>query len=142
MKNYTYNEITIGQEEEFTAVLTEEHMALFRQVSGDRNPLHTDTIYAKSKKFDGKVVYGILTAAFLSTLAGMYLPGKYCLIQEVTVQFPNACYITGDEITIRGKVIEKNDIFRCIVLKVRIIGSTGVTLLRGKMRIGVMDDGK
>ncbi|MDR2656489.1 MAG: MaoC family dehydratase N-terminal domain-containing protein, partial [Oscillospiraceae bacterium] len=68
MNTYTYDEIPVGHEEQFQAVITPEHMRLFREITGDVNPLHGDAEYAASKGYPGMVAYGMLTASFLSTL--------------------------------------------------------------------------
>jgi acyl dehydratase len=142
MNEYTYDQITVGQEEWFTVLLSREHMTMFAEISGDINPLHTDAEYAKSKGFSDKVAYGMLTASFLSTLAGVYLPGKYCLIQEVSVSFTNPIIPTPNhpaELTVKGKVTAKQDIYRRVTLSVRILNGDE-TILRGKMVVGLMDN--
>jgi acyl dehydratase len=143
LNNYTYDQIQIGREERFTALLTDRHMAMFAEITGDTNPLHTDAEYAKSKGFPDKVVYGMLTASFLSTLAGIYLPGIYCIIQEVNINFNKAVAYpsprAGTELAVIGRVTAKQDIYRRITLSVRIQNGKD-TVLRGKMVVGVMAD--
>lgn len=140
MNCYTYDEINIGHEESFSVELTEEKVQMFCAITGDKNPLHTDVDYAKSKNYKDKVVYGMLTASFFSTLAGMYLPGKYSLIHSVEVKFPEAVYITENcNLTVRGKVMEKNDVFKLLILKVTIENDAGKKVCRGTMKVGVMD---
>jgi acyl dehydratase len=81
-------------------------------------------------------VYGLLTASFLSTLAGLYLPGKYSLIQKIDIDFLHPVYI-DDVLSVEGIVTGKHDLFRYIRLKVNISRQNGEKVLRGKMRIGV-----
>lgn len=136
MKRYTYNDIYIGMEESFQAIITEELMEQFQCITGDSNPLHCDEAYAKSRGKKGRVGYGMLTASFLSTLAGMYLPGERSLIQEVNVKFLKPVYI-GEELKIQGIVKEKHDVFQRIELKVCIYNANQEKILRGTMQIGV-----
>jgi acyl dehydratase len=138
MNTLTYDEIEIGKKESFCAVITEEDMRKFREITGDHNPLHCDKEFAKSHGYDGCVVYGLLTSAYLSTLAGMYLPGKYSLIHEVEVKLLSPVQI-GQELTISGIVSEKHDLFKRLVLKVTIVGEGGIKLIRGTMKVGVME---
>lgn len=141
MNQYTFEEIEIGQEESFNTVITAEHMAMFRAITGDNNPLHCDEKYAQSRGYAGRVVYGMLTASYLSTLAGMYLPGKRSLIYEVETKF--AAPLVLDEsakLNVCGKVVEKNDLFKRIVLKVIITDEDGNKVLRGTMKVGVADE--
>ncbi len=137
MNEYKYEDIQIGLEESFSVQVTEKMLSSFKDITGDINPLHNDEEYAKEQGFEGKVAYGMLTSSFLSTLAGVYLPGKYSLIQNVSVEFPKPVFL-GENLTIKGKVIEKNDIFKFIVLKVLITNEKGEKKVKGNMRIGVI----
>lgn len=136
---YSYEDIHIGHTESFEVRVTEEMMQSFCQISGDVNPLHCDTKYARSKGYRDKVAYGMLTATFLSTLAGVWLPGEKSLIHQVEVEFPNPVYI-GDSLNVEGTVKEKNDTFQFIILKVIVKNQDGKKVLRGKMRIQVMEE--
>lgn len=149
MNTYTYEEIAIGQKESFTAALTAEQMEQFRQITGDDNPLHIGVAVIEStpgggghlsarRGYSDRVVYGMLTASFLSTVAGMYLPGMHSLIHEVELKFVKPLLLcNADHLTITAVVTEKNDTFERIVVKVRIDDSSGTEVLRGKMKIGV-----
>ena len=130
-------------EEQFSVTITEQMMQQFREMTGDVNPLHCDETFAKEKGFDGKVAYGMLTASFLSTMAGVYLPGEDSLIQSVEVKFVKPVF-PGEEITFTGKVSEVNDTFRFLVLKVTgtVTGEKdneryGTKVLKAVMQIGV-----
>ena len=87
MNEYRFDEIEEGQKESFSVTITEEMIESFRALTGDMNPLHQDADYAKEKGYPDKVCFGMLTASFLSTMAGVYMPGKYSLIQSVEVKF-------------------------------------------------------
>lgn len=138
IKKYSYEELHEGQKEGFEVCVTEEMMQAFCSLSGDVNPLHRDADFARAKGYRGKVVYGMLTASFLSTLAGVWLPGEKSLIHKVEAEFPAPVYV-GDTLTVEGCVKEKNDTFRFVILKVVIRNQKGQKVLRGKMRIQVME---
>ena len=137
MNEYTYDTLSVGTQACFTAEVTAEKMAQFLSVTQDTNLLHNDDEFARSMNYDGRVAYGMLTSSFLSTLAGVYLPGKYALIQRVEVEFPRPVYV-GDTLTVKGVVKEKNDAFRILQLKVTIHNQNGELVCRGKMRVGVL----
>ncbi len=134
MNEYKYEEIELGHKESFTVTVTEDMMSSFCKITGDVNPLHCDEAYAVSQGHSGRVVYGMLTSAMLSTLAGVYLPGKRSLIQEVKVKFAKPVYI-GDELTVEGVVEEKHDAFSLIIIKVTIRNRDGVKVCRAKMQV-------
>ena len=136
MNAYRYEEIEVGHKESFTVTVTEEMMGSFRDITGDINPLHNDEGYARTEGYPGRVAYGMLTGSFLSTLAGVYLPGKYSLIQEVRLKFAKPVYI-GDTLTVEGLVEEKNDTYSLLMVKATIKNQDGLKVCRAKMQIGV-----
>lgn len=137
MKHYSYEEIVEGQKEVFSVTVTEEMLDSFEQITGDHNPLHRDSEYARNKGYKEKVAYGMLTASFLSTLAGVFLPGERSLIHKVEVEFPKPVYV-GDTLMVEGVVKEKNDLFKLLELKVTVKNQDGIKVLRGKMRVQVL----
>ncbi len=137
MNTYTYDEIEVGQAESFTVTVTEDMLSSFKAITGDNNPLHNDEDFARAKGQPGRVAYGMLTASFLSTLAGVYLPGERSLIQQVEIKFAKPVYI-GDTLTVTGQVAEKNDTVQRIELKVTITNQEGAKVLRGKMGVLVI----
>lgn len=136
MNEYYYEDLEVGKTESFETAVTAEMLDSFKIITGDVNPLHCDEAFAKSEGYDGRVAYGMLTASFLSTLAGVYLPGRYSLIQSVEIKFAKPVYI-GDKLTVTGEITEKNDTCGLIFLKVTITGESGKKVCRGKMQIGV-----
>lgn len=139
MNHYTFEELYVGQREEFSVTVTEDMLSAFRAVTGDVNPLHTDDAFAIAHNYPGHVVYGLLTASFLSTLAGVYLPGERCLIQSVEVKFPKPVF-AGDELLVAGTVAELHESVHQLVLKVEILRRGGVRVLKGTMRLGVLEE--
>ena len=141
MNEYTLNQIEIGMECSFTRTITEEMENDFRRISGDDNPLHHDDEFAISVsdgKYTSHVSFGMLTASLYSTFAGMYLPGKYSLIHSLDdLSFMNPVY-AGDELTVTGKVIEKNTDLRLIVLKVMIKKDKGINVSKARMKVLVL----
>ncbi len=137
MNHYRYEELELGQKEEFEAEITQEMLTKFCEITGDCNPLHTREEYAKEKGYSTRVAYGMLTASFLSTLAGVYLPGERSLIQSVEIKFAKPVY-PGDRLLITGEITEKNDTYSLIFIKVQIKNQNGDKVLRGKMQIQVI----
>ncbi len=137
MNQYTFHEIEIGQKESFSVTVTKENQDAFRFITGDINPLHEDAIYASKNGYDGCVVFGMLTAAYYSTLAGVYLPGKYSLIHHVNSKFLKPVYI-GDTLMIEGSVTDKNDTFQMITVKAVIRNQSGVKVSKAEMQIGII----
>lgn len=112
-------------------------MDKFRDISGDVNPLHNDTEFAKARGYEDRVVYGMLIASQISTLGGVYLPGKYCLIHGVEIDFARPVYI-GDKLTISGTVKEIHESVRRLTIKFVIRNQTGKTVSKGILKAGCM----
>ena len=136
MNHYTYEEIKPGQTERFSVTVTQQMQDEFRNITGDVNPLHADTAYAARKGHPQCVVFGMLSASFLSTLAGVYLPGEHSMIQAVEIKLRKPVYI-GDTLTIEGVVADKSDVVRTLTVKVVMTNQDGVRVAKAQMQIGV-----
>lgn len=138
MNEYRFEEIKEGLTESFEVSVTEAMLDSFRELTGDINPLHADADYARAKGYEGRVCFGMLTASFLSTLAGVYLPGKFSLIQSVEVKFSKPVF-PGETLKISGTVTETNDTFHFIRVKAEAKSSSGEKKLKAVMQIGVTE---
>lgn len=138
MNRYCWEDISIGMEEQFQITVTEEMLNHFKDITGDVNPLHNEKEFALLKGYPDRVCYGMLTASFLSTLAGVYLPGEKSLIHSVESKFVKPVFV-GDTLTISGRVKDMDERFRCMKLKVEIYNQKKEKVLRGSMQVGVID---
>jgi 3-hydroxybutyryl-CoA dehydratase len=87
---------------EFT--ITQEQVDQFAELSGDKNPLHIDPIYAADTNFKSPIVHGIFTSALISRVLGMEFPGEgtFYLKQQLDFKraiYPDKKYIAKFEIT-------------------------------------------
>ncbi len=139
MNHFKFKELEIGHEESFVFELDETKMKQFLMITNDINPLHNDLEFAKEKGYSEKVVYGLLTASALSTLAGVYLPGEKSLIHSVEINFVKPVFLSKCPLTIIGKVLEKDDRFSRIVVKFIIKDNSGEKVSRGIMKIGFLE---
>lgn len=139
MKAYKISDISVGLKESFTRTITAEMMQKFLEITADENPLHVDESFAESKGFPNRVVYGMLTASFISTLGGCYIPGKYCLIQGVEIKFAKPVFI-GDELTVLGEISRVDLGLKYLEIKVTIRNHKNEKVLRGLLKAGVMDE--
>lgn len=136
MNHYRLADLTPGVTESFIVTITEEMMAQFYAITGDNSPIHMDADYAAGRGYPGRVVYGMLGASFLSTLAGVYLPGEHCLLHGVDLKFAKPIFI-GDTLTVTGVVDEVNDTFWEITIKASIVNQDGKKVTRAVIRAGV-----
>jgi len=100
MANYT-----VGQQAECSKTITETDIVMFAGLSGDFNPIHMNSEYAKQTRFNERIAHGLLTSSILSQLLGVHLPGKGSVYMEQTIQFKAPVFI-GDTITAKATVQE------------------------------------
>ncbi len=139
MNAFSYRELEIGHTESFSVQITEEQMDLFLRLSGDENPLHQDVWFARENGFASKVVYGMLTASFYSTLAGVHLPGRNCLLQEIGIKFTKPVFV-GDVLTVSGRIEEKVDAYEILIIKAKITNQNNQPVSRAVMKVGVLHE--
>lgn len=136
MNSYHYDEINIGDSASFSVTITSSMMDQFLSITDDQNPLHCDDGYAQQNGYPGRVVYGMLTSSFYSTLAGVYLPGERSLLQSVETKMLLPVFV-GDTLTVTGKVHEKHDLFQLLILKSAITNQKGEKVSKATIQVGV-----
>jgi acyl dehydratase len=139
MQDYILQDINIGLKHSFEAEITESHMQKFLDISGDKNPMHIDAKYAKSTGMQDRVVYGMLTSAFYSTLVGVYIPGKNALLHSIEIGFIKPVFI-GDKLIIEGVVSSVNELFHQIEVKASIRNQKLEKISRAKIKIGLLNE--
>src|SRR5689334_3686099 len=116
MNEYRLKDIVPGLNHSFQVQLTVEMMDSFERITGDTNPLHTSKEFAVANGFKDRVVYGMLSSSFYSTLVGMHLPGKFALLQGLDISL-NEPVFPGDVLTVFGEVTEVHEVYRQIEIK-------------------------
>ena len=137
MNKYNFEDLFVGLEEEFQVQVTEEMVKMFQKISGDINPLHLDEEYAKSKNMPGRVVYGMLTSSFYSTLVGVYLPGEKCLLQGIDTKFKKPVFI-GENLKIVGKISYLNNTYNVIEISAFILNGEDKKISTASIKVGVI----
>lgn len=140
MNKYSINSIEVGLKQQFVADITQEKLNAFTLLSGDINPLHTNEEYAKKRGHPGLVVYGMMTASLYSTLVGVYLPGKYALLQDIETRFSRPVFL-GDILSIQGEVVEVHKALKRIEIKATIRNQHGKIVSRARIHSGI-DEGE
>ena len=135
MNEYALADISVGMAHEFSVTVTPEMTTRFVGISGDVNPLHVDRNYAESKGFRDSVVHGMLTSTFYSTLVGVYLPGKYCLLQGIKITFHQPVF-AGDQLNVRGEVTHVTEALRVITVRGSITNQHGEVVSKAQIQVG------
>lgn len=132
----TYEEIAVGRKARLDVSLTPELIDAFARLTGDHNPLHVSAEFARSRGFSDRLAHGLLSAAFFSTIAGMLLPGRDCLLQSVKFDFRKPVP-AGMALTLEAVVVQKIDAVRAVVLEISARNPAGEVVLSGKIQAGV-----
>ena len=136
MNEYTFNQMEVGKEEHFVAIITENMMTAFCDISGDINPLHMDSDYAQCQQFKDRLVYGLLTASFYSTLIGVHLPGKHAILQSLHIKFQKPVYV-GDKLNISGKITHMIEVYKVVEIKSIILNQDREKVSTAKITAGL-----
>ena len=98
-----HEQFPIGKVFEHQFKVTPGIVESFKSLSGDINPVHVDSHYAKSKGFNDVIVYGNVLGLGISHLIGMALPRKEVIILKQAVDFHSPMYL-DDTILIAATV--------------------------------------
>lgn len=137
----SFEEIYEGYEQSFKHLVTVDEVDSFAQLTGDYNPVHIDPEFAKLTNFGKRVVHGMLTSSFISTIIGMRIPGPGSLWLSQTINFVNPTYI-GDVIEIKATVTKISISTRTITLAIVILNQNGLKLVEGDSVVRMLDVNK
>ena len=134
-----FSSFHVGEYASFAKEITNEEIELFAALSGDRNDLHMDKYYAATTQYKRRVAHGLLAAAPISTLAGHLLPGKRCLLLEVSSRFVRPVF-PGDRLTYRGTVTHISPATKVLKVEVEVTNQEGMAVLKGTYQAQVLHD--
>jgi len=103
VKSYYADEIHVGMEDSFDELISRDVITNFSTFSGDLNPLHNDNDFAKEVGKPGIVAHGAIQQCLISRFAGMYLPGKFCILKKIETQYLNPIY-SDQNVKVHGVV--------------------------------------
>jgi 3-hydroxybutyryl-CoA dehydratase len=119
-------DIEIGMVSTRVKQITDRDIALFAEVSTDRNPVHLDEDYARETIFAGRIAHGMLTAALISAVIGEQLPGHGTVYLGQSLKFL-APVRPGDALEARVTVTAIDHARRRVTLETRCaVGNTVV----------------
>ena len=128
----------LGQTAELSRTVGENDIALFTDISGDRNPLHYDEAAAKASRFGEIVVQGGITSAILNAVVAEELPGPGTVFLSVNWSF-KAPVRPGDTITGRVEVVSAREDKPITELKTTVTRGDGTVVLDGTAVCYTMD---
>ncbi|MCB1505775.1 MAG: MaoC family dehydratase [Hyphomicrobiaceae bacterium] len=117
-KSYCIEDLSVGMEASMSKTVGDADIVAFAELSGDRNPVHLDAEYAAKTMFKERIAHGMLSAAYISAVFGMQMPGPGAIYMSQTLQFKAPVKI-GDTVVTTVKVTEvipekKRAKFECV----------------------------
>jgi 3-hydroxybutyryl-CoA dehydratase len=92
------DELKPGMSATTDTTVTERHIQLFGEATGDMNPVHFDEDFARKTIFRGRVAHGALSVGFISAVMGTKLPGEGTIFVSASIVFKSPVRI-GDTVT-------------------------------------------
>jgi acyl dehydratase len=124
-------DLEVGQTASRTQTVTSEHVRLYTEISGDRNPLHYDEAFVAGTKFGRLVVQGGITTGVLHALVAEDMPGPGTVFLSQDWKFTAPVFI-GDTITGSAEVLSVHDSKPVCHLRVEVTREEGETVLEGE----------
>ena len=121
----------VGQRAERSRLVRPEYIALFTELSGDRNPLHYDEAAARASRFGEIVVQGGVTSSILNAVVAEDLPGPGTVFLNVNWSF-KAPVRPGDSITGAVEVLEVRPDKPITRLRTTVTRGDGTLVLEGE----------
>lgn len=134
MKGYRVEELSLGQSTSLSKTITETDVYMYAGITGDSNPAHIDSEFARNSMFGERIAHGMLSAGLISAVIGTYLPGPGAIYLGQTLQF-TAPVKFGDTITATAEVTEINVEKNRIKLKTTCTNQTGKVVIEGEATV-------
>ena len=87
LHGFFIEDLRLNQTEEIEKKITDKDIDDFAKLTGDNNPVHTNSDFAKKTIFKQKVAHGFLSASFISTLIATKLPGPGSIYLSQNLKF-------------------------------------------------------
>jgi acyl dehydratase len=121
------HEIKIGLVFFFKHKITAEEVLSFAKLTGDENKLHLDPEFGRTTRFKDNIVHGMLAGSLFSRLIGMYCPGEHGAYLSQNINFKQPIF-AGEEIIIRGEIVDFSHGTRIITLKTEILKNNKIAV--------------
>jgi acyl dehydratase len=127
--------IKIGQVYTHDFQFSQEEVNQFAQVTGDKNPVHTNAEYAAKTMFKRPIMHGMLSASLFSKVFGTLFPGEGTIYLKQSLSFLRPMYVDTQYeavFTVKEVTIERN---RAVVETVIKDKSSGVVCTSGEATV-------
>ena len=118
-------------------VVSEEIYNKFVELFMDRNPLHTNAAFSKSKGYKDKVMHGNILNGFLSFFIGECLPNKNVILHSQQITYSQPVYM-NDRLSLFASIEDIYDSVSAVVFTFYFKNQNNVKVAKGKIQIGLL----
>lgn len=115
-------------------VVNRTTLALFGGASGDHNPIHIDTDFARKAGMPDVFAHGMLGMAWVARLLTQWAPQS--MLRRYDVRFQGITHL-GNAMRCEGRVVEKLVNERCVRVEVRSANQFGQTKIVGEALVAL-----
>jgi acyl dehydratase len=130
--------LCLGQKASVRRTYTHSDLDDYAELTGDSNPLYSDSRFARVNGFDGAIVPGPLLGALFSYLLGTRLPGRGTNWLKQRLSFKRAAYPLV-EITAMVEVVRIRPEKNLVNLRTTCQDPTGALVCEGEALVAVRD---
>ncbi len=107
----------------------------FAEVSGDKNPIHWDEVYAATTMFQKPIIHGFLGGSVFSKILGTKFPGEGTIYMKQEMKFMKPMYVgTEYEAIITAKTVDS--VKHRATLQTQVVEkATGAVVIEGEANV-------
>lgn len=130
-KDLSTKALEIGDRSTLTKTFSQQDVADFARISGDRNPVHIDEEFASKTRFGQCIAHGMLVSGLISAALGTQLPGQGSVYLSQRLNFRAPVFI-GDTITAEVEIISIREDKPIVTLKTTCKNKSGQVVIEGE----------
>jgi 3-oxoacyl-[acyl-carrier protein] reductase len=134
----SFDDFAVGQSASLERTIRAEDVARFVELTGDDNPVHVDDAYAAGLGLPARVVHGMLTGGYISTVIGTLLPGPGALWMSERFNFRAPVFV-GDTVRVTCTVRRISTGTRILMLDIEVRNARGKLVLDGEAQVQVLE---
>ncbi|WP_367362684.1 MaoC family dehydratase [Mesotoga sp.] len=112
-------------------VITTAMVDSFAELTGDKNPVHTDEEFAKNTRFGRRIAHGMLSVGIISAILGNDFPGPGSIYMKQEVKFLKPIFLE-EEVKITIEILEKNEEKKRLLVRTTVEKSNGEKAVDGE----------
>lgn len=127
-------DFVVGQKVQIEKIFSLEEVIDYAKLTGDNNPLHVDSEYAKESRFGENIVHGMFVMGVISKILGTVLPGNGTIYLGQDVRFKKPVYV-NQKVIIQVEITQIEEERNLIYLSTSVWDTEGRCLVEGNAKV-------